>query len=582
MCMAPLTGAGFNPARSFGPAVIGVRRRRPLPAGLRARPGPRRAGRRVRVLRDRARPAGAHGGAARRHVRLSLAQTRHLSRNVTLSLSRTCRCYCKYCAFATHQPHLHEPDEVLRLIEGARAARWLLVLTGEAPDHPGVRAKLAELGFEDFIAYVVWACEQALERGLLPHTNLGVLNRDDLARLRGVTASQGLMLESVSRTSSPTRARRRSTRSAAWPDDPRRRSCGSRSPAASSSASARARTSASRRWRRWPGFDHLQEVILQNFVPHQSYYGREPADIAADAAEEYWRTGWHAAPVHGAPVGDAGDDRGHEAADRRGARLLPGVGIQVPAQPRRLVAGARRRRRDRPRRPEGQRRPHLARAPRSRRRMQVRKRLADGVALAERLCVYGRFIDEEWIAPRVLDVIRDRYRAFIPRRGRPRPRRRARSSARATGAADAGGAHRAVRRVAPRGGRGHAPGRRRAARRAGRRRRSRSSSTATSTSPTSASSAARSAASARDAARPTPTSTTARSSSAACTTRSPSAPPRSACSGASTRLGARGLPRLAAAGQGERRSCTCTRTRPMEIAHMCDESACRRARCSRG
>ena len=49
---------------------------------------------------------------------------------------------------------------------------------------------------------------------------------------------------------------------------------------------------------------------------------------------------------------------------------------------------------------------------------QVRKRLADdGVALAERLCVYPQFIDEEWIAPRVLEVIRDRYRAFIPRRG---------------------------------------------------------------------------------------------------------------------------------------------------------------------
>ena len=54
---------------------------------------------------------------------------------------------------------------------------------------------------------------------------------------------------------------------------------------------------------------------------------------------------------------------------------------------------------------------------------QVRKRLAeDGVALAERLCVYGRFIDPEWIAPRVLEVIRDRYRAFIPRRSaRRRP-----------------------------------------------------------------------------------------------------------------------------------------------------------------
>ena len=83
---------------------------------------------------------------------------------------------------------------------------------------------------------------------------------------------------------------------------------------------------------------------------------------------------------------------------------------------------------------------------------QVRKRLAeDGVALAERLCVYGRFIDSEWIAPRVLDVIRDRYRAFIPRRGaaaRPRP---ARSSAPAT--AQRARARTSWRRCSPRAAR---------------------------------------------------------------------------------------------------------------------------------
>src|SRR5918997_3282720 len=122
------------------------------------------------------------------------------SRNVTLSLSRTCRCHCKYCALATHQTPLHEPEEVERLIDRAarRRVKELLVLTGEAPDHhPGVERRLAELGFADFTAYVVWACERALERGLLPHTNLGVLSRAELARLREVTASQGLMLESV-------------------------------------------------------------------------------------------------------------------------------------------------------------------------------------------------------------------------------------------------------------------------------------------------------------------------------------------------------------------------------------------------
>src|ERR671922_286713 len=122
------------------------------------------------------------------------------SRNVTLSLSRTCVSHCKYCAFATHRAHLHEPEEVERLLDSAarRHVKELLVLTGDDPEyHPGVRERLALFGFEDFVAYVVWCCERALERGLLPHTNLGALGQDDLARLREVTASQGLMLESL-------------------------------------------------------------------------------------------------------------------------------------------------------------------------------------------------------------------------------------------------------------------------------------------------------------------------------------------------------------------------------------------------
>src|SRR5579862_4965386 len=123
------------------------------------------------------------------------------SRNFTLSLSRTCRCYCKYCAFATHKPHLHAPDEVERLLDEAvsrHRAKELLVLTGERPEvNAGVAERLAEYGFDDFVSYVVWACERALERGLLPHTNLGVLDAGDLGKLREVTASQGLMLESI-------------------------------------------------------------------------------------------------------------------------------------------------------------------------------------------------------------------------------------------------------------------------------------------------------------------------------------------------------------------------------------------------
>ena len=118
------------------------------------------------------------------------------SRNVTLSLSRTCRCHCKYCSFATHKPHLHTPDEVERLIDRAarRGVKELLVLTGEAPAVlPQLRARSVR-GFRGLRRVGVRA---GLEKGLLPHTNLGVLDRADLARLREVTASQGLMLEST-------------------------------------------------------------------------------------------------------------------------------------------------------------------------------------------------------------------------------------------------------------------------------------------------------------------------------------------------------------------------------------------------
>ena len=276
------------------------------------------------------------------------------SRNLTLSLSRTCRCYCKYCAFATHQPHLHEPEEVERILDGAtrRNVKELLVLTGEAPDHhPGVKKKLAELGHADFTAYVAWVCERALERGLLPHTNLGVLSKEDLARLREVTASQGLMLESinpdlVAHQGSPTKhpeARLETIRAAGE----------LKIPFTSGILVGIGETEEERiaALEALAGFDHIQEVILQNFVPHQSYYGQEPAEIAEEASKEYWRTGIGARPAARPPeVGDAGLARRHEAPDRRGEAAAAGRRHPGAAQPRRLVAGARRRGRDRPRR----------------------------------------------------------------------------------------------------------------------------------------------------------------------------------------------------------------------------------------
>jgi FO synthase len=347
------------------------------------------------------------------------------SRNLTLSLSRTCQCYCKYCAFATHQAHLHEPDEVIELLDGAarRQVKELLVLTGERPEvNPEVAERLRAFGHEDFTAYVAWVCERALERGLLPHTNLGVLSRQDLARLREVTASQGLMLESVNpdlvaHQGSPTKhpARRLETIRAAGelripftsgilvgigesPDE--------RIAALEALAEVHAE------------YGHLQEVILQNFVPHRRYHGEEPADIAAGAADDYWRTGLNAPPELAPPEWATPIDIDEmRRLVREARRLLPGVGVQIPPNladwwPELVGEGAT----DlgglsangdhiSPEHPFPS--PH-----------QVRKRLAaDGVALTERLCVYPQYIDEEWMAQGVLDVVKRSYWSFIPRRG---------------------------------------------------------------------------------------------------------------------------------------------------------------------
>jgi FO synthase len=355
------------------------------------------------------------------------------SRNLTLSLSRSCQCFCKYCAFSTHRPHLYTPEEVEEILDGAarRNVKELLVLTGERPEVVGeVATRLASYGHADFTAYVVWVCERALERGLLPHTNLGVLSRRDLARLREVTASQGLMLESVNpglvaHQGSPTKHPARRLETLRWAGELQIPFTSGILVGIGESESDRV-ASLEALAAVHGEFGHLQEVILQNFVPHQRYYGREPAQIAEGAASEYWRTGVADGPELPLPAWACEvsiDDMKRLVAEAR--RLMPGVGIQVPPNlaewwPELVAAGAT----DlgglsangdhiSPEHPFPS--PH-----------QVRKRLAaDGVALTERLCVYPQYIDATWVAQGVLDTIRRRYWSFIPRRGSGRSQARA-------------------------------------------------------------------------------------------------------------------------------------------------------------
>ena len=374
------------------------------------------------------------------------------SRNYTISLSRTCQCYCKYCAFATHQAHIHPPDEVeSRLDEAARRnVKELLFLTGESPEVNAVVAeRLRSWGHDDFTSYVVWACERALERGILPHTNIGVVGTEDLARLREVTASQGLMLESSSdrlmetvHAGSPTKHpdRRLATIEAAGhmkipfttgilvgigetPEE--------RIESLEALADLHSR------------YGHIQEVIIQNFVLHPDYYGREPAEIADRASAERWTGQGRWSPESGVwETGDGVSESGGEREETPGepavpipdwacpvtiddlrflvaetARLMPGVGIQIPpnlsdwwielAEAGATDFGGLSANGDHisPEHPFPS--PH-----------QIRKQLTPlGFALTERLCVYPQYMNADWMEQGVLDVIKLKYWSFIPRLG---------------------------------------------------------------------------------------------------------------------------------------------------------------------
>src|SRR4051794_30035572 len=350
------------------------------------------------------------------------------SRNFTLSLSRTCQCYCKYCAFATHRAHLYSPPEVERLLDDAarRGAKELLVLTGEKPEvNAEVAARLASYGHDDFVSYVAWACERALERGMLPHTNVGVCTRDELARLRQFTASQGLMLEStnpdlVVHQGSPTKhpaARLETIRTAGELRIPFTsgilvgigESPEERIDALRALADVHA------------DHGHLQEVILQNFVPHPRYYGAEPAQIADEAQREQTHGEPAPLPAWSQPI--SLDDM--RLLVRESRRLMPDVGVQIPpnlsdwwlplVEEGATDLGGLSANGDHisPEHP-------FPSVHRMRKQLQPR-----GYALTERLCVYPQYLEPSWMEQGVLDLVKLKFWSFIPRRGSGRREDRA-------------------------------------------------------------------------------------------------------------------------------------------------------------
>ncbi|TPW12637.1 MAG: fbiC, partial [Acidimicrobiaceae bacterium] len=144
---------------------------------------------RAREIRD-----GAHG------TRITY------SPKVFIPLTRLCRDQCGYCTFAQPPARLERPyllpDEVVAIARrGARqGCHEALFTLGERPEdrYEVARAFLRERGYDSTVHYVAAMAQLVLdETGLLPHANAGALHADELALLRPVSPSQGMMLESL-------------------------------------------------------------------------------------------------------------------------------------------------------------------------------------------------------------------------------------------------------------------------------------------------------------------------------------------------------------------------------------------------
>src|SRR5947209_1377341 len=128
------------------------------------------------------------------------------SPKVFIPLTMLCRDKCGYCTFAKAPARLESPylspDEVLAIARaGADAGCHEALFTlGERPEerYPAARSWLSDHGYASTVDYLVAMCRLVLdETGLLPHANAGALFEDELRALRPVSASQGMMIETL-------------------------------------------------------------------------------------------------------------------------------------------------------------------------------------------------------------------------------------------------------------------------------------------------------------------------------------------------------------------------------------------------
>jgi FO synthase len=311
-------------------------------------------------------------------------QTVTYSPSLTITLTHDCPWHCRYCGFRSDTEGLISDQNIDRKIAQAVqfGVREILVISGERPDRlPHIRTELQQRGYSDFIDFACAVAERVVAAGLLPHGNYGAMSKAELVRCRRSHVSMGVMLENVEDdpATAPEKrsaARLRSIRNAGVAKVP-----------FTSGILIGLGESRESRFRSLDAlaechrdFGHLQEIIIQNFIPNTGSAMRispnAPELVDYQELIRYWQ------------------------------QICPEVSVQVPPNlnpyweillPELTDIGGISPERDEvnPQSPWKELDDYRNRA------------RGHGVDLKKRLAVYDKFLTPEWVDERLLQVIRD-------------------------------------------------------------------------------------------------------------------------------------------------------------------------------
>ncbi|MEM6883976.1 MAG: 5-amino-6-(D-ribitylamino)uracil--L-tyrosine 4-hydroxyphenyl transferase CofH [Verrucomicrobiota bacterium] len=311
-------------------------------------------------------------------------QTVTYSPSLTITLTHDCPWHCRYCGFRSDSDGLISDQNIESKLEQAvrLGVREVLLISGERPNTlPHIRRELRRRGYTDFIDFACSVAERAVAAGLLPHGNYGAMGRKDFERCRTSHVSMGVMLENIEDAPETAPEKRALSRLSTI------RNAGEAKVPFTSGILIGLGESRESRFRSLDTlaalhdeFGHLQEIIIQNFIPNEGSALRlspnAPDLVDYQELIRYWK------------------------------EICPEVSVQVPPNvnpyweillPELTDIGGISPERDEvnPQSPWQELDAYRSRA------------RAHGVELRERLAVYNHFLTSEWVDESLLAMVED-------------------------------------------------------------------------------------------------------------------------------------------------------------------------------